>query len=438
MRFGGMPWIAGFAVYVLLCVAQSSIFGAWGALLVWLRKRLGWDLLWLAPITLVVVEWLYPAIFPSYLANTQYLFLPAIQSADIWGVLGVSFVIALSSSLIYRLGVAPRLGKPRLSKVQASMALGVIAFNFAYGLIQIPRWENKARDAKQLMVGMVQTNMGIFEKRNDPSEGLRRHREQTVEAQRRGAQLVIWPESGFNGVIDTADQQAGDGVLGDVPGPVLLGGLRREWNAEGEHLYNTAFLLDADRRVLGTYDKTFLLAFGETLPFGERYPVLYDWFPYTAHFTRGSHTRALVLGDTRISTMICYEDILPRFARKLAEDKPNLLVNITNDSWYGRTHEPVIHLALAVFRSVEQRRYLARSTNSGISAFVAPTGEIEEQTEIFEPATIVRSLALIDDVTPYVRFGDWFGWACLLVLIIGHVGAVREPTLITPKSQLDD
>src|SRR5690606_12526237 len=179
---------------------------------------------------------------------------------------------------------------------------------------------------------------------------------------------------------------------------------------EGEDFryYNTAYLTDANGEILGTYDKTFLLMFGEYLPFGDRFPILYELSPNSGRFTKGEHKQPLTLDAMRISTLICYEDVLPRFTRSaVREARPNLLVNITNDAWFGDTQEPYIHLAMAKLRAVEHHRALVRATNSGVSAIVSPTGEIVEQSGLLERASLRASVPLLDDRTLFERLGSW-------------------------------
>ncbi|MEM7607679.1 MAG: apolipoprotein N-acyltransferase, partial [Myxococcota bacterium] len=190
--------------------------------------------------------------------------------------------------------------------------------------------------------------------------------------------------------------------------PTLFGGLsRRRVQGEGRS-YNTAFLTNARGEIVGTYDKTYLLAFGEYLPLGDVFPILYEWSPNTGRFTPGDHVRALAHGSMRITTLVCYEDVLPAFTRRaVAENTPNLLVNITNDAWFGDTREPWIHLALAKFRAVEHHRALVRATNSGVSAFVDPVGRTLDTIAVGERDQLVAELPLLDENTVYTSLGDW-------------------------------
>jgi predicted amidohydrolase len=122
-------------------------------------------------------------------------------------------------------------------------------------------------------------------------------------------------------------------------------------------------LVRPDGSLDGPYDKIFLLLFGEYVPFYDQLRIK-RWIPEASNFARGSGVRLFEVGDLRIAPMICYEDIIPSFGRRLADLRPNLLVNMTNDAWFGATSEPWEHLALAVFRSVEHRLDMVRAVNS--------------------------------------------------------------------------
>ena len=205
--------------------------------------------------------------------------------------------------------------------------------------------------------------------------------------------------------------------------PILLGLLTYELKNGGtdprdrhqRRTYNSAMLLDADGRVLGRYDKNYLLIFGEYIPFGETFPQLYEWLPEASHFYAGDTVETFEFKGHQIGVMICYEDIIPRFTRRLAGKDPNVLINVTNDAWFGKTSEPYLHLALAVFRAVENRLWLIRSTNTGVSAFVDGVGRIVGGTGLEDPETLVFKVPMMSTATLYRSYGDLFAYVCLLV-----------------------
>jgi apolipoprotein N-acyltransferase len=168
--------------------------------------------------------------------------------------------------------------------------------------------------------------------------------------------------------------------------------------------------------------------FGEYLPFGDKLPVLYRWSPNSGHFTPGQSLDPLLVnvgGTThKVTALICYEDILPRFTNDaVRHGDPELLVNMTNDAWFGDTSEPWEHLALAQLRAVEHRRYLVRGTNSGVSAVIDPVGRIVARTGTFRPETISAPIHWLRAHTLYEAIGDW-PWG--LVSLVSTVFAFRR------------
>jgi apolipoprotein N-acyltransferase len=424
--FAYLPLPLAIPIYLLLCAAQSSLFAAWGASCWWLQRRAGVPLGLAAACCMVVAEWLYPAIFPSYLANSQYLQPLVLQGVELWGTLGLSFILvashgAMAAVLGHLSGRCP-LGRRGALGVAATLLL--VLGNCAYGSQQLEAYADLLRQApRKVRFGLVQTNMGIYEKSENPIEGLRRHREQSLQLEAAGAELVIWPESGYYFGIETGTPSVKDTVLGPLKTPVLFGGLRIERGHRGRRLYNSAFLADGKGTLLGSYDKTVLLAFGEYLPFGDWFPFLYDLSPQTLRLWRGEHVEPLAYDGIRYGILICYEDILPGFVRRVAAKNPDVLVNLTNDAWFGDSYEPRIHLALAAFRAVEHRRYLLRSTNTGISSIIEPTGRLVEQSGVFSRSNLLGEFVPLRHTTVYGRFGDWLGYLCGLWML----GWARRP-----------
>ena len=197
--------------------------------------------------------------------------------------------------------------------------------------------------------------------------------------------------------------------------------------------YNSALLLDAEGRVLGDVDKIQLMPFGESVPLAR---TLYRWtgvsvlrfLPAVSDFEPGREVRVLELPRegrplaARLGMMICYEDILPRFGRRLQPLGPNLLVNLTNDAWFGDTAEPWLHQTLATFRSIEQRTWLLRSVNTGVTGAIDSLGRVRAHTQTWEEATLLVDVPLLEaQRTPYMRWGNVFGWGGVLVMLLAWV-----------------
>jgi len=193
--------------------------------------------------------------------------------------------------------------------------------------------------------------------------------------------------------------------------------------------YNSAILIDRDGRVAGIYDKQFLLMFGEYIPFGDRFPALYDWIPEAGRFTPGGDPEPLVWEGRRLGVLVCYEDILPEYTRRAAARGLDVLLNLTNDAWFGKTAEPAQHFALAGLRAVEHRRWLVRSTSTGISGAVDPLGREVERTGLHEPETFVVEVTLGGEETIYQTTGLLLPALCLLLAALLAGAALRSRRL---------
>jgi apolipoprotein N-acyltransferase len=214
--------------------------------------------------------------------------------------------------------------------------------------------------------------------------------------------------------------------------PILFGAISwerpaRTGEANPRRLnWNTAVLLDDMGRILGMYDKYQLLAFGEYIPLGDWFPSFYDWIPEAGRFEAGDDVGAFSFLGYELGLMICYEDILTRFAARLASLEPHVLLNITNDAWFGHTSEPYLHLNLAMMRAIETHRPLLRSTNTGVSTVVDPAGRLLQQTALEDPERLLATVPMMSIDTVYARIGDLFAHLTLLHMLVLFI-ARRRP-----------
>jgi len=435
-EFAFAPYVAAVPGWLALCVWQGASFGFGVGLSRWLELRTGWPRAVTLAVGLAAMDFVYPLLFPSYVANTMGGALWLMQTADLWGVLGVTAMLGALNGALADLLVAWREGRALPRRAPAAVAALWVAA-IAYGAIQVHRYDAKAAAAPKLRVGLVQANVGGQAKHEHASEVRRRHVQATRELAARGVDLVVWPEGAWPGMID-AHMNVRDLVLEGTP-QALLFGATRMGGETGEVLpYNSAFLAEASGRILGHYDKIELLAFGEYVPGDRFFPQIYRLLPYSSHFGRGQTTAPLPLGDWKLGTFICYEDIIPSLVQRVMAARggvrPDAMVNLTNDSWYGDTTEPPIHLSLARYRSVEHRRALARATNTGISAFVDPSGRLVAATRTYRQETLVGELPKMSGSTVYETVGDAVGWASLAVLALG-AAIGRFPTRSGKRSR---
>lgn len=419
--FSGFPVAACVIFMVLLAAYQGGRIGLFG-LLYARATALGW---WRGPcfaLAFVASELVYPLLFPWYFGAVVHQ-LPALtQLAELGSPIAVGLVIALCNYALAELWVAHHERRTKPWRM-AIMTAALLVLAAGYGLLRMRELDRLVAAAPKGRVGLVQANMGLMEKRTDRGEGLRRHVALSERLLAEGPHdLIVWSETSVAGAVYEQDAEAVYRKLFTerLQVPVLFGALlaRDVADARGRTLFNSALMSDGRGNIVGRYDKHALLAFGEYLPLGSTFPILYEWSPNTGAFTPGDSMAALPAGPHPVSAHICYEDVLPAFVNDLVRaSDAKLLVNLTNDAWYGDTTQPWIHLTLSTFRAVEHRRFFVRSTNSGVSAFIDPVGRVLAHTGTFEQAALSHEVAYLDlGRTPYELYGDAPWWACSVAL----------------------
>jgi apolipoprotein N-acyltransferase len=430
-QFAGMPWPLAALGLLLLAAANGVLLAAWAWATRLITRETGWNMVWVAPVVWTALEKLWPQIFPNYLGASQYKLSLVTQIADLTGILGVTFLVVYINSTLFA-AVEQWSLRRRLAVRPLLACAAVLAAVLIYGQIRIRSVDRQAAAADKLTVGLVQTNRGAGDKRQDPDSLLREHQEMSRSlASSRPLDLIVWPESVLR--IETMSREGSlpTALTGDTNIPTLFGAVLQVGESSDAGIYGSALLMAANGRILGTYDKMVLVPFGEYIPFGETFPALYALAPPAiGRFLPGRIREPLPLGKYLLSVNICYEDIFPGQIRSLMRGGierriPDVLINLTNDSWYGRTTEPVEHLALASFRSIEHRRALVRSTNTGISAFVDPVGRIVTRSGVWTRETLVDRVAMMQGRTLYALAGDWLGWVCALLSLAGIGSAYR-------------
>lgn len=455
-NFGGLPWIVGKLVLLLFALfaeAQYLIFAlaAFSILqLIRARGKAGWGVsaLWLValPIAYVGMDFLYPKIFPSAFGHVLYGWFSVAQLAEYTGVyvlsLPIVWVNMALAVLLHKATTRERLSSPAMA-VALIAAVGV-------GLLAADRWgtrriaELKELDkgyTKSLKFSLIQANIGDMDKL--ASEGgfepavqkvLSTYREMSKEAiAKYKPDLIVWPETAFPFLFthlqdDLANRtgQARDAwmyaLMREIDTPLYFG----TYSAIDNRDYNSAFLLEPPFRQTAVYRKSILLAFGEYVPLGPLSPLIQTLIPTIANFGRGPGPVALDFKGVKLGPQICYEGIYPEHPRGAVRAGADILLNITNDSWFGDTTEPWLHLALTAFRSIELRRPLVRATNTGISTIIDTTGEMRYRTRLFEKETLNAEVKApgpdqAAPVTFYIKHGEILAQVCALFALAALV-----------------
>jgi apolipoprotein N-acyltransferase len=444
--FSGFPLPLCWLFQGILCAYQAGRIGLFG----WLAARgeaRGWGRGLTLTLAFVASELLFPLLFPWFYGATVHQVPPLLQVAELGGPIAVSLVVLAFNYALAELVLARLAERAPNKRVLAVAVVPLVAA--LYGVVRIHMVDARTAAADKVEVGLVQANMSLMGKRKNKREGLDRHLRLTQELKAQGPlDLVVWSETSVMSAVmeDEANHALRQQFTRTLGVPALFGSVlvRPVQDAREYVLFNSAMLTDKRGNVVGRFDKQYLLAFGEYLPFGETFPKLYEWSPHTGHFQPGTSFKPLSLGDRQIAVVICYEDVLPGFVnREMREGEPELIANLTNDAWFGDSTEPWIHLALAKLRAVEQRKFFVRSTNSGVSAFIDPVGRVISNTKTFEEESQRATLRWLKGKTPYTLWGDgpwWLASAASAFFAFRRRGSKAQvaPALEDPKPQPTD
>ncbi|WP_051554277.1 apolipoprotein N-acyltransferase [Desulfobulbus elongatus] len=437
-RYGGLPLGLALPALVLLasymacfpavcCCVLSLIAGRH-------RQRSMAALVWTAPVAWVGFEFLRSVLFTGFpwmdLGYGLFGQPVLIQAADLGGHHLLTFALVLCNGL-----AAAGLDRCRRDSAQRDLQarwplLAAVAILLGIGGYSAVRQQTLAAAlprAHQARVAVVQGNIDQAIKWSSATraatvDAYLRLSQRTVQEE--GAELVVWPETALpfypqrdpliNRVVDFATAN----TTWLLTGAPLYTVDSREDGTERVRYWNGALLLGPGGRVDGTYAKQHLVPFGEYVPLRRLLPFLQPLVVNIDDFSAGTEKEPLVLGAMRLGMLICYESIFPDIARESVDRGANLLVNITNDAWYGRSSAPHQSMAMAVLRAVENRRALVRAANTGISGFVDPLGRISNQTGIFVEAAEVASVPLLEQGTVFGRGGHRFGMACAVLIVL--------------------
>lgn len=373
------------------------------------------------------------------LGYTQHRNLTLIQIADVTGIYGVSFLLAFSGYVTAEAvrslqgSSSPALTRKARSGVchlratlrqcpwpALSCLAGGIALVLFYGIARLHQYKDVS-STPALTIALVQGGTPSAQRWRQT------HYAQTLlqyaSATSRGVTatqpaLIVWPEFAVGFYLDREPllhTQLGM-LTRRMNAALLLGAPRMEDTAEGARYYNSAYLLSADGARLGVYDKIHLMPFAEYRPFA--FPAFLDHSDaQPSEFTAGKHSTIFSLPGGAFGALICYEAAYPHLARRLVQGGAQFLVNISNDSWLvtGGNAAAKQHFSMAVFRAVENKRFMARVATDGVSGFIDPTGRSYQLSTQKEGAAIGQ-ITPQHEATVYARWGDWFIALCTLVV----------------------
>jgi apolipoprotein N-acyltransferase len=420
--YGGLRPVLALTALVLFVLVFSVFFGAFG-LALWAVARRSRSLALLSsPFLWVAMElgrYYLITGFPWNLLGYAVAPVGLRQIASVTGVYGLSFLAFTSSALAAWVAFDPKQRRPWLA-LAAWLAL-LVAANWTLtppppsagpdlALLVQPNvpldeaaatsWEPWVNPAKLNQLVQLSLDTLAAEERNRP---------QPLAS----PPLILWAENPapFYFTRDPVFRTAVEGMARRGHAYVVVNTVV-PLGKGGSQITNSAVVLDPEGREILQYDKMHLVPFGEYVPAWAFPDLIGKITSEVGDFVPGSSYRVAPTPEGAIGVFICYEDIFPRLVGRIAEAGAAVLVNISNDAWYGRSAAAYQHLEMARLRAIENHRYLLRATNNGVTALIDPYGRVEDEIGRYQTAVLAVNFGYLRAQTFYTRHGDLFAWLC--------------------------
>jgi apolipoprotein N-acyltransferase len=443
--YGGLSKPIAAGILVLFCLYLGMYHLVFGMLVAAARRRFGRGVALVAvPFAWVAVELARARItgLPWDLLGVSQVDNPRLTGmAPYTGVYGMSFVIAAVNALWL---VRARFEKRRYGRVAAAVVLAGLFVYFLSGLRPLHRAMTSKITARATLVQQnldVGAEAGPQQSADQLLAGFSRLSLQPSDKEYLGmpeaaktplvtfpastdsqTDLIVWPESPapfeerdprFREAMSTLAQQA--------KAPVIAGNVgidRNEQSSRGYNLYNSASFITPDGNFAGRYDKMHLVPFGEYVPFANLFFFAKNLLSEVGTFDAGRERVVFHSGDHRYGVFICYESVFADEVREFTKAGAQVLINISNDGWYGDTGAPWQHLNMVRMRAIENHRWVLRATNTGVTASIAPDGRVMEAAPRHVRTSLRVGFGYEDGLTFYAAHGDLFAYGCALVTAV--------------------
>jgi apolipoprotein N-acyltransferase len=436
-----MPWILLAAVLALDAAASFLVAE-------YVTRRLRIPLFVTLPIAWTAFEWVrtyFPIGFPwNLLGYAAYRNLALIQFSEFTGVYGVSALIIFFNTVLFGVFFAERLRRKEMWSL--SVLTAVMVAVVAFGTVRLGEISDRPA-AGSLKVAMVQANIPQSIKWNEAAlpKNFAIYTEQSELAAHQQVDLIIWPEAAATfffqpddrypvSLAEDAEYRARLLELARRTGdPILFGAPALELDHRPIGSYNRAYLVSGQGQVVSHYDKMQLVPFGEYVPFRAVLGYFVNRIVVgLGQFVPGQEHTLFDVKGAKLGVLICYESVFPNLTREAVAAGADILVNITNDAWYGDSSAPYQLLAMASMRAVETHTPMIRVANTGISTVITPTGAITARTDLFTRDTEIETVSWSKGRSVYTMVGDLFAEVCFALSVIGLLWGWLRPRKLKP------
>lgn len=435
--------------WILLGLYCGGYFLAFGLVAGFIMRRIpGLPFTAFFPFLWVSFEYLRSFIlsgFPwFFIGHTQYAFLPIIQIADVTGVYGISFIVVLVNACVTDIVLYFTSLKDSNKRACAFVIIFTVVFvvlSMSYGWFRLRGTEIVEGPKITVVQGNIPQGLKMDMSEEQQVLNLEKYFNLSKQAFGEEIDLLVWPETMVPGLLnidpaltgrqmDKLSQELVKALAIQAKSNLLMGGTAIGLADNEQRFYNSAFFYNKDGNLIRRYDKIHLVPFGEYTPLKSIFPFLARLVPYEISLSSGTERTIFEL-DTgrgnkfRFGVVICYEDTVAPLVREFKKGGADFMLNITNDGWFRDSAELDQHLAIMVFRAVENRVGMVRAANTGISSFVSPNGEVyaelskdNKRREIEGVLTDRIILYGRDSNSWYTSYGDIFAIFCMAVSII--------------------
>ncbi len=425
-EYGGLNPFVAMSCLLLLVLYLSLYTGVFALAMKRIPVPEGLVPFWGA-VAWVALEYIRTHLFSGFpwgvLGYSQYPNLAFIQAADIFGVLGISFLLVLANGVLVSVfkAFSQKAWPKKTNMAGLGLAVVLLCSAFIYGHLKLAQIHGQMKGVPSRKISVIQANISQDRKWDNVFIDETIDRYSRLSLQTIPCDLVVWPETAlpFYYGMDPVPSNRVDAMVRKAGTFFLIGIPAAQPSDQGFLYYNRACMLTPLALPKGYYDKHHLVPFGEYVPFKSLLRFAEKLTAGAGDFSKGQTGPVpLKFGTGTTGVLICFEILFPNIAREFVLNGADILTTMTNDAWFGRTQAALQHFSIAVFRAVENRRSVVRAANTGISGFVDPAGTILEKTEIFTACALTRQVPVMSGKTFYTRHGDLAAKACLVAFFL--------------------